>query len=135
MGRNVFLKALIWVPLLGGVSLAMPSSNNDLNLRSILPLNDLLIPRSEPLEIRGVYGGKKRRYIILPRASSTCCKKPKCKATIGEFLDENCKCAKCKAGTFPSIDGLLCTDKCPQGKSSARSLLEVAYMLNQWMER
>jgi hypothetical protein len=116
MVPKVFLKALVWAPLFGGISLAMPSSNdNGLDLRAILPMNGMLNPRSEPLEIRGVYGGKKKRYIIETRAPRQCCEKKKCKPTIGEFLNDDCKCAKCPAGKFPSKDGRSCLDRCPEG--------------------
>lgn len=118
MSSNVFLQALVWVSLLGGSSLAIPSSNDGLDLNGLLPLNGMLSPRSEPLEIRGVYGGRKKRYIV-ERAAPTCCSNnKKCNAAIGEYLDNSCKCKKCGPGKFPTADGRLCADRCPDGGKS-----------------
>lgn len=131
MGPVVFLKGLAWISLLGGLSFAMPSSNDGLDLDAILPLHGMLSPRSEPLEVRGVYGGRKKRYIV-ERAAPTCCtNNMKCNATTGEHLDNDCKCTKCKTGNFPTTDGRSCTDKCPHGGKSVHFFFAESHLLTR----
>ncbi|KAI8935008.1 hypothetical protein NX059_008674 [Plenodomus lindquistii] len=73
-----------------------------------------------PLEIRGVYGGRKRRYVIERAEGGSCpreCKKKiVCLPTLGEVLND-CKCRKCPTG-FPALDGKSCAEKCPDGQET-----------------
>ncbi|KAF2824666.1 hypothetical protein CC86DRAFT_296063 [Ophiobolus disseminans] len=82
---------------------------------SLLPLGGILNARSEPLEIRGVYGGRKKRYIVERQESSACCKeKAVCLPSLGQIL-KDCKCQKCPTG-FPALGGTSCQDSCPEGQ-------------------
>jgi hypothetical protein len=98
--------------LLAGTSLAIPSFDH----ASLSPFGNVLSPRTFPMEIRGVYGGRKKRYIVEreePACSKECRNKPLCFPTLGEIL-KDCKCQKC--GTkVPTLDGSNCEDNCPQG--------------------
>jgi hypothetical protein len=113
MAADTLLKALAMVCLLVGTTLSMPSfDSGSFDDGSLLNLNGILTPRSEPFEIRGVYGGRKKRYIV-ERKAACCRQKPLCLPTLGQFIKE-CKCEKCPTG-IPALDGLSCTENCPEG--------------------
>lgn len=82
--------------------------------RDILPMGGILSPRGGILEVRSVYGGRKKRYIIEQRAKKQCCREKICLSIMGEILDKDCKCKKCPTGV-PALDGKSCQNDCPQG--------------------
>ncbi|KAH7346963.1 hypothetical protein BKA66DRAFT_614464 [Pyrenochaeta sp. MPI-SDFR-AT-0127] len=91
----------------------MPSFDHS----SLLPLGSVLNTRSLPFEIRGVYGGRKKRYIVErdeAACSRECKEKPICFPTLGEII-KDCKCQKCPTGV-PALDGNTCEENCPQGQ-------------------
>ncbi|KAH8711914.1 hypothetical protein GQ44DRAFT_626345 [Phaeosphaeriaceae sp. PMI808] len=76
----------------------------------------MLDSRSGPFEIRGVYGGRKKRYIVEREETAcfrTCKEKPICLPTLGEII-KDCKCQKCPTGV-PALDGGSCEENCPNG--------------------
>ncbi|ORY14931.1 hypothetical protein BCR34DRAFT_598835 [Clohesyomyces aquaticus] len=82
---------------------------------SIFSLGGVLNPRTDNYEIRGVHGGKKKRYVIAKRAKGRkCCGSKIYLSVMRETLDKNCKRKKCPTGV-PSLDGESCQDKCPDG--------------------
>ncbi|KAF2874713.1 hypothetical protein BDV95DRAFT_615994 [Massariosphaeria phaeospora] len=92
-------------------------SNADLDGFGLLPYGGV-VSRSTGthLEIRGVVGGRKKRYIIERAESKKCCRdKPFCRNLLGEIMDKNCKCNSCGIGKVPNLAGTDCTDDCPQG--------------------
>jgi hypothetical protein len=116
MAPITVLKSLSWLVLFSKnfAVLANPSAD------SLSPLDShalsLLHARSSPLEIRGVYNGRKRRYIVERQDDSRkCCKEKLCLTLMGQILDENCKCEKCVTG-FPALDGKSCQEDCPDSK-------------------
>lgn len=99
-------------------TVAMPSMvqfSNDTG--SVSSVHDMLDARSDPLEIRGVYGGRHKRYILERADAGSCsreCKeKPICLPTFGEII-KDCKCQKCPTGV-PALGGDSCQDTCPEG--------------------
>ncbi|KAH5220169.1 hypothetical protein HBI25_187400 [Parastagonospora nodorum] len=107
------LRLLAPLLLLTYVCHAMPSFDHG----SLSPLGSVLNPRSFPIEIRGVYGGRKKRYIVerdAPACSKECKEKPICIPTLGEII-KDCKCQKCPTGV-PTLDGNNCEENCPKGQ-------------------
>lgn len=93
---------------------------------SLIPLGGVLQPRSFPLEIRGVYGGRKKRYIVEREeaaCSKECKEKPVCLPTLGEII-KDCKCQKCPTGV-PALDGKTCEENCSQGMVTSLALFGV----------
>ena len=113
MTTNALLRALAIFCLLAGTTLSMPSfDTGSFEDGSSLNLGGILTPRSGPFEIRGVYGGRRKRYIV--ERQEKCCKvKVFCKHTLGQFIND-CKCEKCPNG-FPALDGKSCNENCPEG--------------------
>jgi hypothetical protein len=113
MAPGTTLKSLTTLLFFIAPALAVPSIENlsfDSNALS------LLHARSGPLEVRGVYGGRKKRYLIERQDSTrSCCREKLCLTVIGQILDHNCKCEKCVTG-FPALDGRSCQEKCPDGE-------------------
>jgi hypothetical protein len=119
MASSSVFKVLTCLSLLIGTALSIPSfDHGSFDDGSFLALGSFLHPRSEPFEIRGVYGGRKKRYIVERQEPSACpkeCKqKPLCMPTLGEIV-KDCACQKCPTG-IPALDGKSCQDNCPQGK-------------------
>jgi hypothetical protein len=109
-----------------GVALSMPSfDHGSLHDGSLLTFGEVLTPRAGPFEIRGVQGGRKKRYIIERQEPNTCSKKctqkPICLPTLGQII-KDCKCEKCPTG-IPALDGMSCQDNCPEGKEATASAL------------
>jgi len=126
MAPDIVLKALVCLGLLAGTTVSMPSfDQGSFDSGSILPLGGILNARSDgPFEVRGVYGGRKKRYIV--ERKEACCKnKPICLSVVGEFI-KDCKCTKCPAGKVPAPGGASCQDNCPQGTAMVRVLIEYA---------
>jgi hypothetical protein len=120
------LQLHLCVIFLAGTSFAVPSFDHT----SLSSFGSVLSPKTFPMEIRGVYGGRKRRYIVErdePACSKECRNKPPCFPTLGEIV-KDCQCQKC--GTkVPTLDGKNCEDNCPQGTACYTSLLYPAYAL------
>jgi hypothetical protein len=116
MLRSPFLQLLALSLLLSGATRAIPSIEHDaLDDRGILPLGGVLDPSAQHLEIRGVVGGRKTRYILEREEKKKCCRKKLCLSVMGEILDKDCKCKKCPTGV-PALDGRSCQDACPAGR-------------------
>jgi hypothetical protein len=118
MAPGAVLKSLCLLWLLAQTAFSMPSfDHGSFDDGSLLAFGSVLHPRSEPYEIRGVYGGRKKRFIVEREEPSSCSKECKekiiCMPTIGMIL-KDCKCQKCPTGV-PTIDGKSCQDDCPQG--------------------
>lgn len=115
MASDSTYKTLLIFCLLARPSHSMPSfDHGSFDSASVLALGSVLNPRSEPFEIRGVYGGRKKRFIVQRDEPSSCCKgKVTCIPSIGQIL-KDCKCSKCPPGLFPAF-GTDCQDKCPDG--------------------
>lgn len=118
MASDTKSKALVSLCLFMGSTISMPSfDHGSFDSGSILPLGGMLNTRPQPLEIRGVYGGRKKRYIVErdePNAcSSECRNKPLCLPTLGQII-KDCKCQQCPTGV-PALDGKSCQDNCPDG--------------------
>ena len=98
-----------------------PFNHGSFDSGSILPLGGVLNVRSEPLEIRGVYGGRRKLYIVERDEDSACCKeKVICLPTLGQII-KDCKCQKCDKGV-PALGGSSCQDNCPEGASKLLNL-------------
>ncbi|KAF1999307.1 hypothetical protein P154DRAFT_577029 [Amniculicola lignicola CBS 123094] len=96
-------------------SFAIPSiSNGGFDGSSLLPYGGILNPSSGRLEIRGVVGGRKKRYIIEREGAKSCCKDKLCKSLLGEILEKNCKCKACPLGQVP-FSASQCKNECPSG--------------------
>ena len=111
------LRALSCLCIFVGTSVSRPSIDyGSFDDGSILPLGGMLHARSEPIEIRGVYGGRKKRYVIerapAPNPKACCVngkkEKEKCKAPK-TWNSRKCKCLKCAVGKKD------CDDECPKG--------------------
>jgi hypothetical protein len=117
MATNALLRALTCLCLLTGTTLSMPSfDHGSFDDGSLLRLGGSLTPSTGPIEIRGVYGGQKKRYILEREeaaCSRECREKPICLPTLGEIV-KDCKCQKCGTG-IPALDGNSCQDDCPDG--------------------
>ena len=76
--------------------LAVPSIvNEDLN-GQLLPFGASVINSdSDHLAVRGVVGGRKKRYVIERDEERRCCRQKQCLSLKAEFLDKDCKCNKC----------------------------------------
>tara|TARA_R110002003_G_scaffold9_5_gene392 strand:- start:25449 stop:25853 length:405 start_codon:yes stop_codon:yes gene_type:complete len=134
MASHPRLKALVCLYLLTRTTFSMPSfDHGSFDEGSLLRLGGILYPRSEPFEIRGVYGGRKKRYIVErdePSACSKECKeKPICMPTLGEII-KDCKCQKCPLNSIPGIGGSSCEENCPEGKAISRTYMPHTYPLN-----
>lgn len=118
MASGTALKILSSICLLAELTSSMPSFDHGVfDDGALLPLGGILAPRSEPIEIRGVYGGRKKRYIVEREETSKCCReKVICFPSIGQIL-KDCKCQKCPTG-FPALGGTSCQDNCPEGKDA-----------------
>jgi hypothetical protein len=129
MVSSTLLRALSCLCVFVGTTVSRPSVDyGSFDGDSLLPLGGMLHARSEPIEIRGVYGGRKKRYIIERGTTPNACKK-KCNAaeallksklcfpgTYFDKSDSKCKCVKCKAGR-PT-----CEDDCEQGNATILDL-------------
>jgi hypothetical protein len=126
MTMGKVLRALgLLASLLHAIS-AMPSfDHGSFNDGSLLTFGSILHPRSEPFEIRGVYGGRKKRYIVEREAPSSCSKECKekviCLPTLGNII-KDCKCQKCPTGV-PALDGKSCQENCAKGTITVRMLM------------
>jgi hypothetical protein len=111
-------KALVCISLLASPTFSMPSfDHGSFEGAALLALGSVLKPRAEPFEIRGVYGGRKKRYIVERDEPRSCCKETLiCWPSVGMIL-KDCKCQKCPTG-FPALGGNSCQDNCPDGKTS-----------------
>jgi hypothetical protein len=64
MASHSAYKTLVIFCLLARPTQSMPSfDHGSFDSASVLALGNVLNPRSEPFEIRGVYGGRKKRYV------------------------------------------------------------------------
>jgi hypothetical protein len=107
------LRALGVLGLLIHTISSMPSFDNDsFKDGSLLTFGSVLHSRAEPYEIRGVHGGRKKRYIVEREEPSSCSKEVICLPTLGNII-KDCKCQKCPIGV-PALDGKSCQDNCPQ---------------------
>lgn len=100
------------IMLLTGLTYGMPS----FDVAPFLSSGGIFMPNTFPMEIRGVHGGRKKRYIIEreePSCSKECKEKPICLPTLGEII-KDCKCQKCGTGV-PALDGSSCEENCPEG--------------------
>jgi hypothetical protein len=121
MAASSVFKVLTCLCLLTRTALSIPSfDHGSFDDGSFLALGSFLHPRSETFEIRGVYDGRKKRYIVERQEASACSKeckqKPLCMPTLGEIV-KDCACQKCPTG-IPALDGKSCEENCPQGKVS-----------------
>ncbi|KAH7109472.1 hypothetical protein B0J11DRAFT_499781 [Dendryphion nanum] len=93
-----------------GPSVSAPEFNG-LNL---IPYGGIKAPSTGHLEIRGVLGGRKKRYIFKrEEPGRACCREKFCLSLLGEILDKDCKCQKCPIPKVPELSGKDCQDECP----------------------
>jgi hypothetical protein len=131
MVTTTLLRALGCLCVFVGTTVSRPSIDyGSFDDASILPLGGMLHARSEPIEIRGVYGGRKKRYIIeRDEPPKACKKKDKCDFVEQQFKskfcipgtyfdksDKKCRCVPCKKGR-PT-----CADECDQGNATMLKL-------------
>jgi hypothetical protein len=124
MVTTTLLKALGCLCVFVGTTVSRPSIDyGSFDHGSLLPLVGMHQARSEPFETRGVYGGRKKRYIIEREEPAKACKKKDKKCDTPEevaskkllclpgngFDIRQCKCVKCKPGRAT------CEDDCEQG--------------------
>ncbi|KAF2449702.1 hypothetical protein P171DRAFT_405159 [Karstenula rhodostoma CBS 690.94] len=95
----------------------MPSSDyGSLDNDGILPLGVSLNPTADNIEFKGVYSGRKVRYVVERAPEKQCCRnKPLCLNILGEIYEE-CKCKKCSPAQVPSSSGKSCQDNCADGQ-------------------
>jgi hypothetical protein len=91
LGQCLGLAALFY---LIGSSAAAPSVSEELE-GSVLPFGAIDNPGSEHLVIRGVVGGRKKRYVIERQEKKKCCREKMCLSLKAEIMDKDCKCKKC----------------------------------------
>jgi hypothetical protein len=114
------LRALSFLCVFVGTTVSRPSIDyGSFDDGSLLPLGSMLHARSEPIEIRGVYGGRKKRYIIERDETAKACRR-KCSSDADKlkktmcllpkmWSSKKCKCIKCALGRKT------CDDECPKG--------------------
>ncbi|KAF2175663.1 hypothetical protein K469DRAFT_701579 [Zopfia rhizophila CBS 207.26] len=123
---------LLSILLLAGNSFAAPSfSSGNLDSLSLVPIGGHLDLRglnalnAPSLEIRGVVGGRKKRFVVVrAEEKDACCPDSKCSRAKNEITTKgDCKCKTCPAGTKPNTRGDKCEksepneeDNCPKGK-------------------
>lgn len=124
MAAITILKPMACLYLLIGIALSIPSfDHGSFDDGSLLPIRGAFMPRAAPFEIRGVQGGRKKRYIVEREEPSACSKecsqRPVCLPTLGEVI-KDCKCKRCVSG-IPAPDGKSCQENCPEGTFDPRS--------------
>jgi hypothetical protein len=120
MVSTAILRALGYLCVFFGTTVSRPSTDyGSFDDVSILPLGGMLHARSEPIEIRGVYGGRKKRYIIEREEPSKACK-IKCSGLVDTVQKAKCfppkywNKKKCKCEDCP-LGRKVCNDDCPKG--------------------
>jgi len=118
MSRGALFNFLVCSLSLAVTTIGMPmTAPFSIRNGSMISAYDKIDVGSHPLEIRGVYGGRKRRYIIEKAKPGSCphkCKeKPICLPTFGEII-KDCRCQKCLTGV-PDPRGNFCQETCPEG--------------------
>ncbi|KAF2749770.1 hypothetical protein M011DRAFT_456536 [Sporormia fimetaria CBS 119925] len=86
------------------------------DLSSAGAMGTLRNPTVGNLVIRGVSGGRRKRYIIKREEDRLCCRDKLCPSVLGQILDRDCSCKKCPTGV-PALDGRTCQENCPQGQA------------------
>ena len=94
-----FVRALIPLLIFINPKSAIPSSSySDIDNDALLALGGTVFLRAEPLEICGVYNGRKKRYIVDRDERRKCCRDKICLSVMGEILDKDPK-GKCPGDT------------------------------------
>jgi hypothetical protein len=111
--------------------LALPSLDHTSfdDARKLRALGSMRDPSIGDLVIRGVHGGRKKRYVIERQDNRKCCRGKICLSVMGEILDKDCKCRKCPTGV-PALDGKICQDNCPDGKKEKHFRLSCSIAYN-----